>query len=76
MRFVLDFSMSMAWCFEDEASVYTDTVLQLLSNSEALVPSIWSLGIVNVLIVAERNKLISHAQIILHSIDPGKHTIF
>jgi predicted nucleic acid-binding protein len=48
----------MAWCFEDEASAFADGVLSALEEeaSEALVPSIWSLEVANVLVTAERKK--------------------
>lgn len=53
-RFVVDNSVVMAWCFEDETSDYTDTVLDCLEESEAVVPAIWPLEVGNVLLVAER----------------------
>ncbi len=40
MRFVLDCSITMAWCFADEADEYADAVLDLLLGAEALVPTI------------------------------------
>jgi hypothetical protein len=43
-NFVLDCSMTMAWCFEDEASDETDAVLDLLKDSTAIVPTIWPLA--------------------------------
>lgn len=60
-RFVVDASVAMAWCFEDEADTYADSVLDLLADSEALVPSIWPLEIANVLLVAERRKRLTEA---------------
>jgi predicted nucleic acid-binding protein len=54
MAFVLDASVTMAWCFEDEASVYCDRVLDLLAQETALAPVVWPLEIANVLLVAER----------------------
>jgi predicted nucleic acid-binding protein len=53
-RFVLDCSMTMAWCFEDEADAAADVVLDSLVDSEAWAPSIWPLEVANVLLVAER----------------------
>lgn len=60
-RFVVDCSVVMAWCFEDEADGYTDSVLDLLVDSEAIVPSIWLLEVANVLLVAERRKRLTEA---------------
>ncbi|UCG13478.1 MAG: type II toxin-antitoxin system VapC family toxin [Deltaproteobacteria bacterium] len=62
MRFVLDCSVAMSWCFSDEADDYSDTVLDFLVDSEALVPSIWPLEVANVLVMAERRKRINEAQ--------------
>lgn len=53
-RFVLDCSMAMAWCFGDQASEDSDAVLDALQQTEAVVPSVWSLEVTNVLLVAER----------------------
>ncbi len=52
--FVLDCSVTMAWCFEDEASEYADAVLRHLETEDALVPTLWHLEVLNVLLVAER----------------------
>ena len=46
----------MAWCFEDEISVYAESVLDSLENTTAIVPSIWPLEVGNALLVAERKK--------------------
>ena len=60
-NFVIDNSVVMAWCFEDETSRYADTVLDKLEVSTAIVPSIWPLEVGNVLLVAERKKRLSEA---------------
>lgn len=62
MAFVLDCSISMSWCFEDEATPGTDALLRLLLEDEALAPSIWPLEVVNVLLVAERTNRLTEAQ--------------
>ncbi len=59
--FVADNSVLMAWCFQDEANEYADSVLAHLSDGKAFVPSIWPLEVVNVLLVAERKKRITEA---------------
>lgn len=60
--FVLDCSVTMAWCFEDEASAYADAVLKQMKTEDALVPSLWHLEVLNVLLVAERRGRISSQQ--------------
>lgn len=57
----MDCSVTMAWCFEDEANEYTDAVLQRLTHEEAIVPSLWPLEVANVLLVGERRKRLSQA---------------
>ncbi|MBK8909523.1 MAG: type II toxin-antitoxin system VapC family toxin [Rhodospirillales bacterium] len=51
---VLDCSVAVAWCFEDEASPETDAILQRVRDDGALVPALWHLELGNVLIQAER----------------------
>jgi predicted nucleic acid-binding protein len=63
-RFVLDASVAVAWCFDDETTKFTEGVLDLISaGAEALVPSIWPLEISNALLVAERRKRIALAKV-------------
>jgi predicted nucleic acid-binding protein len=51
---VLDCSMAVAWCFEDEATPATDTILVRVRNEGAVVPALWHLEINNVLLTSER----------------------
>jgi len=62
--FVIDTSVVMAWCFDDEESAYGDDVLKSLATAEAIAPAIWPLEIGNVLVVAERRKRLSKSAII------------
>jgi predicted nucleic acid-binding protein len=63
-RFVLDASVAVAWCFEDEASKFTESVLDLFSaGAEALVPAIWPVEVANALLIAERRNRIVLAQV-------------
>ena len=58
--FVLDNSVTAAWCFEDQSTSYTDLVLQAVVDGVAVVvPAIWRLEVINVLVVAERRKKIA-----------------
>jgi predicted nucleic acid-binding protein len=51
---VVDASIALAWCFEDEASPASDAVLDLVKSDGAIVPSLWHLELANVLLQAER----------------------
>ena len=61
MSLVLDCSVTMSWCFEDEASELGDRILDALQNQEAFVPSIWPLEVANVLVIAERRNRLKTA---------------
>jgi predicted nucleic acid-binding protein len=58
---VLDCSVAMAWCFEDECDDYSDAVLDALASTGGVVPSIWPLEVANVLAVAERRGRLKEA---------------
>lgn len=60
-RFVLDCSVTMAWCFDDEATPYTNGVRDALIDARAIVPSLWPLEVANVLLVAERRNRLEKA---------------
>src|SRR5271169_4099616 len=63
-RFVLDASVAVAWCFEDESTAFTEGVLDLLAAvTEGLTPAIWPFEVANALLVAERRKRITVAQV-------------
>ncbi|MBE2200714.1 MAG: hypothetical protein IAE79_19030 [Anaerolinea sp.] len=40
---VVDNSIVMTWCFQDEANDYADAVLNSLTDAVVIVPSIWPL---------------------------------
>jgi predicted nucleic acid-binding protein len=60
--FVIDNSVVVARCFEDETSPYTEGVLDRLGGTQALVPAIWPLDVANVLLIVERRDRLSEAQ--------------
>lgn len=60
-RLVVGNSVVMAWCFGDQSSRYTDRVLDQLTASRALVPGVWPLEVTNVLLVAQRRRLLARA---------------
>lgn len=59
--FVLDTTITMAWCFTDEATEYTETLLSRLSDltDRAVVPALWLYEVVNVGEVAVRKSRIT-----------------
>ncbi len=61
--FVLDVSVTMAWCFKDEASDETWILLERLAVDTAIVPGIWAAEVANVLLVAERRRRIGQTEI-------------
>jgi predicted nucleic acid-binding protein len=63
--FVMDSSVTMAWCFEDETTEYTDLILNELAEGAAgQVPAIWPYEVTNVLILAERHKRITQNKVV------------
>jgi predicted nucleic acid-binding protein len=55
--------VTVAWCFEDQSTPYTDAVLQaLIDGAAVVVPAIWRLEVVNTLVVAERRKKLAPAK--------------
>lgn len=58
-EFVLDCSVAMAWCFEEEACDYGYSVLERARNCRVVVPSLWHLELVNVVSQAEYRKRIT-----------------
>jgi predicted nucleic acid-binding protein len=55
-RFVLDTSVTMAWCFEAQSTEYCKSVLDALREHQAIAPDIFVLEVVNTLLVAERRR--------------------
>lgn len=62
MSLVLDCSMAMAWCFEDEQTSQTVAVLDSVGRSGAWVPLLWRYEVANVLLMAERRGRIDAAK--------------
>jgi len=55
---VIDSSITLAWFFEDERSALADAVLQQVTASGAVVPSLWRLEVANALQMAVRRQRI------------------
>ena len=54
MSFVVDSSIALTWCFEDEATQAADALLIRLTNDGAHAPSLWPLEVLNALVMAQR----------------------
>lgn len=90
VEFVLDASVTVAWCFSDESTAQTTALLESLETGKAFVPAIWPLEISNVLLSAQKRQRISYAdsvqflellqniniQIDLETVDKSFHEIF
>lgn len=55
-RLVVDCSVTMGWCFEDEQDAYSEVILEGLGPSGAVVPSVWAFEVANTLLVGERRR--------------------
>ena len=60
--FVVDASLSAAWLLQDEATPASEAALEATATSEVWVPSLWTLEIANLLLVAERRRRITAAK--------------
>lgn len=61
MPLVVDASITLAWCLEDEQSDYADEVFSRLRAEHAMVPSLWPIEVANGLLFAERAGRLSAA---------------
>jgi len=59
---VLDTSVAIAWCIEEETTPYTEAVLLRLREETGVVPPIWPLEVGNALLAAERRGRIEPGQ--------------
>ena len=60
---VIDSSVALAWCFEEEASPTSDVRLEQVRDEGAVVPGLWHLEVANVLLQAEKRGRITAADI-------------
>jgi predicted nucleic acid-binding protein len=60
--FVIDASVALAWCFDDEATESSRALLDRFENEQAAVPSLWHLELANALALGERNRRITPAR--------------
>ena len=60
--FVLDASVAVAWCFDDESTPAAWALLDRLRTAPGHVPTLWELEIGNILLGAERRRRITQAR--------------
>jgi predicted nucleic acid-binding protein len=57
--FVLDASVTAAWCFADETTPESDALRDSLAEQRGVVPSLWHAETTNLLLTAERRRRIT-----------------
>jgi predicted nucleic acid-binding protein len=57
--FIIDCSLTMSWCFADEATAESSALLNRLATEAVIVPQHWPLEVSNVLVMAEKRSRIS-----------------
>jgi predicted nucleic acid-binding protein len=60
--FVIDASVALAWCFDDEATEAIRALLDRFEDEPAEVPSLWHLELANALAMGERKGRITPAR--------------
>ena len=60
--FVLDSSIALSWCFENESSDAAYRLLDRIRAEPAAVPNLWHVEVANVLALAERRRRITLAE--------------
>jgi len=63
VTFVVDASVTLAWCFQDELSERADQVLDRLTSEDAVAPSIWPLEVAAGLRSAERRNRLAAGEL-------------
>jgi predicted nucleic acid-binding protein len=60
--FIVDCSLTMSWCFPEEATDASSAIQDRMAHETAIVPMHWFLEVANVLAMAEKKKRITHAK--------------
>ena len=63
MTLVIDASVALAWCFEDEARPEIDALEVVVRDEGALVPALWHLEVGNILLQAEKRQRLSASEV-------------
>ena len=62
--FVLDASVTLPWCFDDEANAYTEELLNwCAAGTDACVAPVWPLEITDILLQAQRRGRVDEERI-------------
>ena len=62
MSLVLDSSVALTWCFEDERTLATLALLDQITETGATAPALWPLEVLNALTMAERRGRLAGTQ--------------
>ena len=62
MTLVVDSSVALTWCFEDERTAATVALLDRVADTGAFAPALWPLEMLNALAMAERRQRITAQQ--------------
>jgi predicted nucleic acid-binding protein len=62
LSFILDASVALAWCFEDEQTPAVLDLLDRLCETGASAPMLWPLEVLNGLVAAERRRRLDAAK--------------
>ena len=60
----MDTSLTLSWCFSDEATAYSRGILAALQTTYAVVPALWPFEVANALAVADRRQRITQEGIV------------
>lgn len=60
---VVDASIALTWCFEDEVTADTEAIGTRVDSEGAVVPHLWRLEIANALLLAERRGRLGRAKL-------------
>lgn len=60
MSFVIDNSVALAWCFEDEQTKPIMALLEQVTETGATAPQLWPIEAINGLLTAERRGRIEY----------------
>jgi predicted nucleic acid-binding protein len=58
VSFVVDSSVALSWCFEDERTPATKALLERVGENGAVAPQLWPSEVLNGLMMAERRQRI------------------
>ncbi len=72
MTFVLDVSVTVAWCLPDEESETANRALDRLRSDEAVVPALWWFELRNALVVNERRARLAETETATFLSDLGR----